>query len=296
MATTQQSFVLCFGGTGNKFQGTAGDSSTGIGTYTTGKTLSSNGIVSRFSSWCHEAKHSAIGTILDEHIMAGYLFLMRYYQDGDDIYNFGFSRGAHIPRFLSELLDHVGLLSAGNKESIRFRRKKIFRFMESFCETFARPVRSIRFLGLFDTVISVSKVTARNICHVVSIDERWPKFRQDLISQKKEHCKIAEVCFPGCHAGIGGGWEPDEENFSLKHVPLVWVVCDAEKAGLVFNENKICDLEHYYEEAGAQKEEGKNFNVGETRGNFAPVTSMPIMEFLPFRRMDLRPDGSWKAI
>lgn len=107
--------------------------------------------------------------------MAGYRFLMRYYQDGDDIYFFGFSRGAYIARFLAEMLDHVGLLSAGNEELVRFvwktfarwqqrngrkgeEEQELFRYMRSFRETFSRPVRRIRFLGLFDTVNSVSKV------------------------------------------------------------------------------------------------------------------------------------------
>jgi uncharacterized protein (DUF2235 family) len=110
--------------------------------------------------------------------MAGYRFLMRYYQDGDDIYFFGFSRGAYIARFLAELLDHIGLLSQGNEELVRFvwktfaawqqrkggdeeaqeKERELFNFMKSFRETFSRPVRRIRFLGLFDTVNSVSKV------------------------------------------------------------------------------------------------------------------------------------------
>ncbi|RDW77620.1 hypothetical protein BP6252_05673 [Coleophoma cylindrospora] len=236
MPRERRKFILCFDGTGNKFQGTGGDSnilkiysmldrtdksqSAGIGTYRNTKSLSSSGPISRVSSWYSKAKDSAIGSTLDEHVMAGYRFLMRYYQDGDDIYFFGFSRGAYIARFLAEMLDHVGLLSAGNEELVRFvwktfarwqqrhggnsqakeKTKELFHFMKAFRETFSRPVRRIRFLGLFDTVNSVSKFegawmqrsrfpyTARSsaitICHAVSIDERRAKFRQDLISQK----------------------------------------------------------------------------------------------------------------
>ncbi|MCJ1308411.1 hypothetical protein MMC25_002064 [Agyrium rufum] len=98
------------------------------------------------------------------------------------------------------MLDHVGLLSAGNEELARFawkafarwqqrqentdeerqERDKMFEFLKGtlamgieasrfpltslgFRETFSRPVRRIRFLGLFDT----------------------GKFRQDLISETK---------------------------------------------------------------------------------------------------------------
>jgi hypothetical protein len=80
-------------------------------------------------------------------------------------------------------------------------KKRLLEFMCAFRETFSRPVRPIRFLGLFDTVNSVpafenawmqrSKFpyTARSsalvIRHAVSIDERRAKFRQDLISQEK---------------------------------------------------------------------------------------------------------------
>jgi uncharacterized protein (DUF2235 family) len=166
----------------------------GIGTYTTRASLSSNGVISvcilcqgtycpnlsqRLASWYNKAKDSAVGTTVDEHVMSGYKFLMRYYQNGDDIYLFGFSRGSYIARFLAEMLDHVGLLSAGNEELIRFvwktfakwqarqgghsaeekqKAAEMLKFMTAFRETFSRPVRRIRFLGLFDTVNSVSKV------------------------------------------------------------------------------------------------------------------------------------------
>jgi uncharacterized protein (DUF2235 family) len=133
----------------------------------------------RLSSWYDKSKDTALGITVDEHVMAGYRFLMRYYQTGDDIYLFGFSRGAYIARFLAEMLDHIGLLSSGNEELVRFvwktfakwqerqggeseeEKKKaveMHKFMAAFRETFSRPVRRIRFLGLFDTVNSVSKV------------------------------------------------------------------------------------------------------------------------------------------
>lgn len=162
---------------------------------------------------------------------------------------------------------------------------------------------------------------------------------------------------------IGGGWEPDPtENTSLSHVPLVWMVREAQKAGLVFNIDKLRALGCHYEEdvAEAKKcgeseqfqghatpgtaipiievndnvvpsshssasspsadlgmygsEKPENWKFVETlnaactrgkihdplqRGQGTPtmgVLSWNIMEFLPFRRMDLRPDGSWKAI
>lgn len=174
-------------------------------------------------SWYMKAKDSAIGSSFDHHVVGGYRFLMRFYNPGDEIYIFGFSRGAYIARFLAEMLDYCGLLSHGNEEMVSFawkafsnwqsrrdsdtpegikKRKEMYTFMKGFRETFSRPVRRIRFLGLFDTVNSVprfetawmernkfpytAKTSAKVIRHAVSIDERRAKFRQDLIYQSEE--------------------------------------------------------------------------------------------------------------
>ena len=236
-------FVLCFDGTGNKFSGTDSDSNIlkiyrmldktqgdsyhyyqpGIGTYVTTSDLEHTGIIERFQSWYSKAKDSAVGTSFAQHVMGGYQFLMRYYTSGDDIYFFGFSRGAYTARFLAEMLDHVGLLSAGNEELARFAWKtfskwqsrrggsgekakreeqELYKYMENFQSTFSRKVRRIRFLGLFDTVNSVprfetawmqrskfpytARSSAKVIRHAVAINERRAKFRQDLINSTKQ--------------------------------------------------------------------------------------------------------------
>lgn len=215
----------------------------GIGTYVVSNSLSHTSVGARIRSWYMKAKDSAIGSSFDHHVVGGYRFLMRFYNPGDEIYFFGFSRGAYVARFLAEMLDYVGLLSHGNEEMVTFawkafsqwqsrqsdsseedkaKRHEMYQFMKAFRETFSRPVKSIRFLGLFDTVNSVPRFetawmqrskfpyTARSsakvrpdcfatkfqrlracidifspkvIRHCVSIDERRAKFRQDLIYQ-----------------------------------------------------------------------------------------------------------------
>lgn len=338
-----------------------------------------------------KAKDSAVGSSFDQHVVGGYRFLMRFYNPGDEIYIFGFSRGAYIARFLAEMLDYVGLLSHGNEEMVFFawkafsnwqsrqgnmtpegikKKREMYAFMKGFRETFSRPVRRIRFLGLFDTVNSVprfetawmerskfpytARTSAKVIRHAVSIDERRAKFRQDLIYQSghngskkaKDHgaarekfheihekyrrrsygsrpadaqpgdrgrqstlgvpddpapyrprsrstCRsrrttngsamesahhdhhddtkseisvaphphdedmdsmvdedsedetdqdIDEVWFAGGHADIGGGWEMLEDSKAASHVPLVWMVHEAIKAGLNFDLDKVREM------------------------------------------------------
>ncbi|KAI9695135.1 MAG: hypothetical protein M1820_008903 [Bogoriella megaspora] len=240
--------VLCFDGTGNKFCGTHADSNIvkmyrmldrsseglmsyyqpGIGTYVTSSSLSQHSKVARIKSWYMKSKDQAVGTSFGDHVMGGYKFLMRYYNPGDEIYMLGFSRGAYTARFLAEMIDHIGILSSGNEEMLRFawktfqkwqtrhdrtelekrEKKKLLDYMLAFRETFSRPIYPrIRFLGLFDTVNSVptfenawmkrskfpytARSTAKVVRHAVSIDERRAKFRQDLISEVK-HTKEHE--------------------------------------------------------------------------------------------------------
>ena len=106
---------------------------------------------------------------------------MRFYEVGDLIYIFGFSRGAFTARFLARMIAHVGLLSAGNEEMVPFAYKvyqdyemvvgnpeEAKEYMLTFRSTFCRQgpgisVKSgdaksgikVHFLGLFDTVSSV---------------------------------------------------------------------------------------------------------------------------------------------
>lgn len=161
----------------------------GIGTYVISDSLSHSGLRARLKSWYQKAKDSAIGSSFDQHVVGGYRFLMRFYQTGDEIYMFGFSRGAYIARFLAEMLDYIGLLCHGNEEMVKFAWKafaqwqarkppskdddddeseseedketrRMYNYMKGFRETFSRPVGRIRFLGLFDTVNSVPRFEA----------------------------------------------------------------------------------------------------------------------------------------
>ena len=51
----------------------------------------------------------ALGKGMQERILKGYAFIASYYNPGDDIYIFGFSRGAHQARSLAGLLAYAGV-------------------------------------------------------------------------------------------------------------------------------------------------------------------------------------------
>jgi uncharacterized protein (DUF2235 family) len=53
----------------------------------------------------------ATGYGLDENVLKAYTFLINHYEEGDDIFLFGFSRGAYTVRVLAGLIHKVGLLA-----------------------------------------------------------------------------------------------------------------------------------------------------------------------------------------
>ena len=80
------------------------------------------------------------GTGFDAHVMAGYRFLMRYYESGDKIYMFGFSRGAFTAKFLARMIHTVGLLCKGNEEMVPFAYRLYQRYLAGQIQQFqSRP-------------------------------------------------------------------------------------------------------------------------------------------------------------
>ncbi|KAJ5807731.1 hypothetical protein N7474_009000 [Penicillium riverlandense] len=130
---------------------------------------------------------------------------------------------------------------------------------------------------------------------------------------------IAEVWFPGQHGDVGGGWKANPEDpWPLSQIPLVWMVKEAQLAGLEFDRLKLqrfnCD-ETVRDMKNPQfcKEHPTDdylvaFNNSVTQGvvhdtltygggvSMLSTFAWRIMEYMPFRRMDLQPDGSWRPI
>jgi uncharacterized protein (DUF2235 family) len=66
--------------------------------------------VGRVTNWLTKYVGGALGRGLDRKIEAAYRFLVLNYEEGDEIYVFGFSRGAYTARSLSGLVRKCGIL------------------------------------------------------------------------------------------------------------------------------------------------------------------------------------------
>ena len=203
----------------------------------------------------------AFGYGISDNVADAYQFLMRTFEPGDEVYLFGFSRGAYTARSLCGMLHAVGLLTAGNEGLIPYairllkRRPIDFQVAASFKKTFSRECKPY-FVGLWDTVSSVgwvyntvhfpyttaaSNADFRHVRHAVSIDERRAFFRQNLfLKPHNPQQDIKEVWFAGVHSDVGGSY-PEPES-QLSQIALRWMVCEAEQAGLQVDPNRKAEI------------------------------------------------------
>jgi hypothetical protein len=230
-----------------------------------------------------------------------YRYVCRNYEDGDDIYVFGFSRGAFTARLVVTLIAAEGLVRSNDEAELQrksvaayrsFRRQflprrlqlpthvaravrdAVIRWRYAVVERFHRwrgrqPYShsevwrpKIRFVGVWDTVAAyggpITEITRaidnwffplsmpdyrlheKVVCarHALAIDDErdafqpllWDEVHEEKLKAKKEvpPDRLLQVWFTGMHADVGGGY-PDE---SLSYVSLLWMIEEAERAGL----------------------------------------------------------------
>jgi uncharacterized protein (DUF2235 family) len=75
------------------------------------------------------------GADLDDHLLDAYLFLNLNYEPGDEIYLFGFSRGAYTVRSLAGLLRKCGVLRRAHVDKAR-AALELYRHRETTADTF----------------------------------------------------------------------------------------------------------------------------------------------------------------
>ena len=215
----------------------------------------------------------AFGWGLSRNIRQLYAELSRVYKPDDNIYLFGFSRGAYTVRMLAGFILTFGLLKLQENEDkfTRFVKKaysiyyRKYLYNEDDIEKFKQgegqdkfQIASIKFIGVWDTVDAVGLPfdEATNLlnlilrfrfknnklggsvsraCHALAMDDERRTFHPVLWDEESnEDGRIEQVWFPGAHANVGGGYQ--KQGISL--VSLDWMMEKAEKDGLRFMERE----------------------------------------------------------
>lgn len=203
-----------------------------------------------------------LGAGLDKNIQDAYRFLVHNYAPGDEIYLFGFSRGAYTVRSLVGLIRNAGLLKKINAHKIP-DAYKLYRSRSNPDEPTALEFRRmhsrtarITFIGVWDTVgalgipsqilkaitrnrgyafhdTSLSKII-KHACHAVAIDEKRIDFKPALWTRRPVRGQtIEQQWFAGVHGDVGGGYK----ETGLSDIALDWIWSRAKTLGLAFDPN-----------------------------------------------------------
>jgi len=210
----------------------------------------------------------ATGFGISKNILDSYRFLSHNYSVGDELYFFGFSRGAYTSRSLIGLIDLIGLVQKSDvfylpKLYQMYRDQATREEVKAFCQSknlqCHRP--RVKLLGVFDTVgalgapikglnyllskfkrfessfhdVSLSGLID-NAYHALAIDERRVPFAPTLWEKPaNDRVKMEQRWFAGAHSNIGGGCNPDDlANFALQYI-----VGKAKGCGLEFDDSYL---------------------------------------------------------
>lgn len=225
-------------------------------------TMAPPGFVTGIGAQTAEVAGLAFGYGLKHDIGDAYVFIMNHYQPGDQLFLFGFSRGAYTARAVAALIHMYGLILPGNdalvpymvemlwaiNDTDRKSKKQIggyFKLAREFKTTLAGAECKPHFIGVWDTVSSVGWVgspvslpyTRDNpdiaiTRHAVAIDERRAFFRTNLFATPPGR-DVKQVWFPGVHCDVGGGY-PEAES-GLSKISLEWMMEEASAAGLLID-------------------------------------------------------------
>lgn len=209
-------------------------------------------------------KGLAFGSGFMKNIEEAYAYLMATYQPGDQVFLFGFSRGAFTARAVAAMLHSVGLLRPGSENLIPYAQQywqKDFgpgtpggRLCAEFKRTLTREC-PIHFIGVWDTVSSVGIInqfrtfpwTYKNplvahIRHAVAIDERRSCFRQNLVAPAFQGQDVKNVWFAGVHSDVGGGYPP--ASAGLARIAFAWMMREAAALGMQIDAARLKEALH----------------------------------------------------
>jgi uncharacterized protein (DUF2235 family) len=218
----------------------------------------------------------AFGFGISRSVRDCYRFLVENYEPGDELYLFGFSRGAFAARSLAGLVRNSGILRpqhfaripdayrlyrAGRKSAEpREIEAQLFRRMHSHPDQ--NPM--VHFIGVWDTVGSLGipvdgfglgrlvnglwgfhdtelSSRVRYAYQALAIDEQRSPFRPTpwTLGSDPAEQTLEQVWFSGVHCDVGGGYRDP----ALSEIALLWMADRASRAGLALDPGRLrtCD-------------------------------------------------------
>jgi uncharacterized protein (DUF2235 family) len=214
----------------------------------------------------------AFGTGLFQKIKDGYTKISQVYEAGDELFLFGFSRGAYTARSLAGMIVVCGLPSKNFDDSLVERAFQAYRnkdqrasILAALSSQYSMCNPPISMVGVWDTVGAlgipaifggVSPVlygfldtslhpNVKNAFHALAIDERRKEFPATLwTSAPAPGQKIEQVWFCGAHSDVGGGYAASDNSTVLSDITLSWMINRAQSVGVAFSPTALAQYQY----------------------------------------------------
>jgi len=207
----------------------------------------------------------AFGLDLLQKVQNAYTKIAHVFEPDDEIFLFGFSRGAYTVRCLAGMIANCGLPTGTFSDDCVAQAYQAYRDPSHRASTLSGAAAcgfgdaTIRMLGAWDTVgslgipaifggIDVDRFgfldtglhpDIKNAYHCLAIDETRAQFPATLwTSPPAPGQTIEQVWFTGCHGDVGGGTELGggvDDTTRLCDITLGWMVAKAQALGLTMD-------------------------------------------------------------
>jgi hypothetical protein len=204
----------------------------------------------------------ALGRGVYENVAECYLFLMANYREDDQIFFFGFSRGAFTARSVAGIVHQFGILPGHMQSLVPTLLHAYFSSRkgtgQDAVNAIAKDIRAnfcadrqpvVHFVGVWDTVASVgmwpfaARMTARptikgkrfvHVRQALALDEHRGPFKPRVYLDNAEDLSpgqtVVQRWFRGAHCDAGGGYLPARSVISNE--ALAWMLTEAKGCGL----------------------------------------------------------------
>src|SRR5580658_598746 len=204
----------------------------------------------------------AFGAGLFQKIKDGYTKIAHTYEQGDEVFLFGFSRGAYTACCLAGMIAVCGLPTANFTDDVvesafqayrnKDQRAALLAELNKTCDLFDAKLSMV---GVWDTVGSlgipaifggVSPILygfidtslhpdVLNAYHAMAIDEKRAEFPATLWTSPAPGQTLEQVWFCGVHCDVGGSYPDDSDGSALSDLTLAWMMSKASALGLQFD-------------------------------------------------------------
>lgn len=220
------------------------------------------------TAWWEKIRGGVFGMGLSRGVVTAYRWIAESYEPGDELFLFGFSRGAYTARSTAGLIRNCGIVRQPTEARIS-EAYEIYRSEEppdgpratAFRDAHSHPLAPIRFIGVWDTVGSLgipvgdNAITrwinrrwgfhntdlsryVENAFHALAIDEVRRPYSPTLWSAPEDappEQTVEQVWFTGAHSDVGGGFA----QTGLSDLALLWMAERAEECGLTFSADAL---------------------------------------------------------